>query len=115
MQLAHAGSKGAASAFESLLAQQAQERHARILERAPGSTPRLPTQIEPEPELEPDYRLAIRGFLPYWEASKAMRVDQDELIERVRAGRLEAFLDGGLLYVRPALVSIVAVRQRSDD
>jgi hypothetical protein len=53
-----------------------------------------------------------QGFLPLREAAEAMSMERDAVLELVRRGLLEAIADerDGLL-VRPALVTLVKVKQ----
>jgi hypothetical protein len=51
------------------------------------------------------------GFLPLRHAAAAMSATEAEVVELVRRGLLAAYADGTLLYVQPAIVSVLAVEQ----
>lgn len=90
------------------LNRQTRVRHARIL--FAGTPPR----IDPMP---PGYRAdefchgTRDGFLPLSEAAKQMGMTEAEVLDLAAQGVLETREAGLYLHVRPALVSILAVRQ----
>lgn len=50
------------------------------------------------------------GFLPFREAAEEMGLPLGEFLELVETGKLEVFLlDGVVLYVRPAILSVLQV------
>ena len=88
------------SIFDGLLRKHQAERHARLL----GSGQLLARSQS----------VGIDGFLPPKEAAKAMGVSVDELLSLVDRGHLEARDVGwGFVHVRPAVVSVLAVREES--
>ncbi len=56
----------------------------------------------------------LDGYLPAHEAADEMGVTEAELAIMVRTGKLEARDDGVQLFVRPALVSVLGVRDRRE-
>ncbi len=56
-----------------------------------------------------------RGFLPLAWAAEYMRVSQAEIERLAAEGKLEAYTDGATVYVRPAIVTVAAVRQEHDQ
>lgn len=52
-----------------------------------------------------------RGYLPLADAAEQMGLSEDETVERVGRGLLEALDAGGALLVRPAIVSTLAVTE----
>lgn len=84
--------------FEHLLERHERLRHARILSSVPRQSPSTAVGVD--------------GFLPPEDAAKVMGVSLQELALLVEQGRLEAE-DVGMseLWVRPAVVSVLGVRQ----
>lgn len=92
------------SPFAELLREHEDERHRRIAER-------LPTSGDPFPSRNPsgwraeDYIGNGDGFLPLADAARTLALSEAETLEMCGRGLLEAEERGGLLYVRPAIVS----------
>lgn len=95
-----------ASNFATELHQHERERHQRIVTSiaAPYFRSRLPAGWRAEDVLGRD-----DGFVPFTEAAETMGLSQEEVVQMVRAGLIEA--NGNR--VRPALVSVVAVKRRA--
>lgn len=93
--------------FERSLREHENERHGHIVSVTPSSSgpspfrSRLPVGWRAEDVLGLAFS---HGFLPLAEAAQGMNVEEDECVEMVRAGRLEA--NGNL--VRPAVVSLAS-------
>ena len=93
------------SAFSDRLRRYEDERYRRIAEAASPVAP-YPAGFRAEDVLGLS---AAHGFLPLAEAAEAMSVPEAEVVEMVRRGLLESAGD----LVRPALVSVLAVREVS--
>ena len=50
------------------------------------------------------------GFTRLPAAATVMGLSEEETMSLARQGKLEAFVDGTNVYVRPAIVSVLAVR-----
>jgi hypothetical protein len=85
--------------FERLLARHERERHWRALAALPS-----PHTNWPWPDSNDE------GFLSPKDAAAAMGVSELDLARNVRRGLLEYRLSGDSVLVRPAVVSVLAVR-----
>jgi hypothetical protein len=90
--------------FESALAEAARDRHARI--RAVGSL-----EIRPPASDDPWAFEIGDSYLPLKKAAEAAGVSEAQAAEFVRRGLWMCRDVGGDVYARPAIVSIVAVRE----
>lgn len=86
------------------------ERHRSILDREDAAIPRNPRGFSID---DYDDSPAARGFHPLPEAARRMGLSEDETLTMCERSLLEAFGSGSTLYVRPAVVSILAARTRS--
>ncbi len=101
---------GTLSSFEYQLADATRRRQERIVRTFPGA----PSPIKPMPR---GYRAEdfsgeanLEGFFPSWQAAEEQGVDESELLRQVRRGLLECQVVGTVLYVRPAIVTVLGVR-----
>ena len=89
--------------LEAELAQQAAARQARLLSQD-GLSP-LPPGFRPEDVVEQS-----DGFVPLEQAAERMGIDQEQLLELIRTGRIEAERRDGVVLARPALVRVIGMR-----
>jgi len=89
-----------ATGFEQQLEQHTHEREQRIRASLP------PT----ESRHDDDDGYAIDGFLPVPLAAEQMSMSETDLAEQVRRGLLEWTEIGGLIYVRPAIVTVLGAQ-----
>lgn len=85
--------------FERVLRHHEQVRHAELLRSSP---PRHPEELR-----DPDDH---DGFLPVRKAAAVMSVSEDALLEMVGRGQLEEKMVWGEPFVRPAVVSVLGVK-----
>ena len=95
--------------FEFALRQHESERPRRIIEESPRREP----IVKPYPPgfSAEDFvrRPESEGFVPHPAAAAVMGMSEEETPSLARHGELEAFADGANVYVRPAIVSVLAV------
>jgi len=97
--------------FEFKLAGETRRRHERIARTLPGAA-HPPIKPMPRGYRAEDYtgEAELEGFLPSWLAAEEQGVDEGELVRQARRGLLECKHVGSVLYVRPAIVTVLGVR-----
>ena len=78
------------------------ERHRSILDQVDSLIPRNP----PGWSIDDDTP-AAQGFVPLAEAARRMALSEDATLVMCERSLLEAFVSGSVLYVRPAIVSVL--------
>jgi hypothetical protein len=97
--------KRAPGSFELELAEAAEQRHARIRARTP---------LESKPAVDCFSAYEIDGYLPVRMAAEAAGVSAAEAVELVASGAWTSTVLGGLIYARPAIVSMTAVETKDE-
>lgn len=86
------------------------ERHRSILDQQDAGIPRNPPGFSID-----DDAPGNNGFVPFAEAARRMGLSEDETLLLCERSLLEAYSGGSVLYVRPAIVSMLASGTRGEQ